>query len=50
MNFRRVWWQVIFRWYDLWVGFFYDRKNGILYFFPLPCIGIRFWLDPKGTK
>lgn len=23
-------------WYDAWVGFYYDRKNKVLYFCPLP--------------
>lgn len=32
--------QFIFRWYDLWVGFYWDRKKKYLYIFPLPCFGI----------
>jgi len=27
-------------WYDLWVGFFYDREYQRLYFCPLPCVVI----------
>jgi hypothetical protein len=30
----------IFAWYDLWVGFFYDKKKKWLYFFPVPMFGI----------
>lgn len=30
----------IFAWYDIWVGFFWDKKKHILYFFPVPCFGI----------
>jgi hypothetical protein len=33
---------IIFAWYDLWVGFFWDKKKKWLYFFPIPCIGIIF--------
>lgn len=36
----------IFRWYDLWVGFFIDRPARRLYFFPIPCIGLRIEWGP----
>jgi hypothetical protein len=29
-----------FRWYDLWVGFYWDRKTRTLYICPLPMIGV----------
>jgi len=31
-----------FRWYDLWVGFYFDEKNKSLYFCPLPMLGLKF--------
>lgn len=34
--------EPIFRWYDFYVGFYWDRDNSILYFFPIPMFGIRF--------
>lgn len=30
----------IVRWYDLWVGAFWDSSKHRLYLFPVPCIGI----------
>lgn len=42
-------WEIKFRWYDIWVGFYWDRKNKWLYICPFPCIAvvIKFdtWLD-----
>ena len=32
--------NLIFAWYDLWVGFFWDKKKRWLYFFPVPMVGI----------
>lgn len=32
--------KLIFAWYDLWVGFFWDRKSRKLYVFLVPTIGI----------
>lgn len=38
--------RVKFRWFDLWVGFYYDKKTGILHFCPVPTIAIEIqWLS-----
>lgn len=33
--------SVFFRWYDLWVGAYYDRTARVLYVCPVPCFGVR---------
>lgn len=34
--------SLYFRWYDLWVGCFYDTKKRVIYIQPLlPCFGIK---------
>ena len=35
-----------FAWYDLWVGFYYDRSRRRLYFCPIPMM--VFWMEVKG--
>lgn len=30
-----------FRWYDLWIGAYWDRKARSLYILPMPMFGIR---------
>lgn len=32
-----------FKWYDLWIGFYWDNKNKELYFCPIPCCVFKFY-------
>lgn len=32
--------RLFFRWYDLWVGAYWDRHAGVLYVCPLPTLGV----------
>jgi len=40
---RRLKIEPFFRWYDLWIGLFYDRKDHALYWCPIPCCGLKFY-------
>ena len=31
--------ELIFAWYDLWVGAYWDRTHRRLYVLPVPCVG-----------
>lgn len=35
----------LFRWYDFWIGAYYDRERCDLYILPLPMIGVRVHLS-----
>lgn len=43
--------KVVFRfiWYDIWIGIYIDRKNGRVYFCPLPCLCFCFY-DGSGER
>lgn len=36
--------QVIFKWFDFWIGIFYDQKKNWIYLLPIPMVGIIFKL------
>ena len=42
--------RLSFRWYDLWMGLYYDTTHGILYFCPLPMVVLEFQILPVELK
>jgi hypothetical protein len=39
--------SLFFAWYDFWIGFYYDRKDKILYISLLPCLVIKIYKEWK---
>lgn len=39
--------ELLFKWYDFWVGFFWDKEAHWLYFFPIPTLGIVLKFKPR---
>ena len=39
--------KIFFAWYDLWIGFYIDRKNKCLYICPLPTLVIKISQEEK---
>ncbi len=31
----------ILKWYDFWIGAYYDRKGRVLYVLPVPMLGLK---------
>lgn len=44
--FKKIGINLEFKWFDLWIGLFIDRKSKIYYFCPFPTIVISFWKMP----
>lgn len=42
--------ELMFAWYDIWVGVFIDKRKRIVYVFPLPMIGIKITLAKRGEQ
>jgi hypothetical protein len=40
----------LFAWYDIWIGFFWDKNKRWLYILPVPCVGIVVKFKPEETK
>jgi hypothetical protein len=39
--------NLIFAWYDLWIGAYWDKKQRRLYILPIPCVGVVIQFKPK---
>jgi hypothetical protein len=39
--------KIIFKWFDFWVGLFWDSNKEYLYIFPIPMLGIVFKFKTK---
>lgn len=42
--------QFLFAWYDLWIGFFYDKNKNWIYILPLPMMGIIIKFPERKVK
>lgn len=38
---HKIYINLFFRWYDLWIGLYIDKPNRTLYICPLPMIGLK---------
>lgn len=45
---RRMKVSLMFAWYDMWIGLFWDQKKQTLYLFPLPMIGMKIQITQRG--
>tara|TARA_R110002124_G_scaffold281430_1_gene455745 strand:+ start:95864 stop:96007 length:144 start_codon:yes stop_codon:yes gene_type:complete len=42
--------KLLFAWYDLWIGVFYDKNKNWLYILPVPMFGVILKFPPKKSK
>jgi len=42
--------EIIVAWYDIWVGFYWDREKRRLYYFPVPCLGLFIQMPAKQSE
>jgi len=35
--------KIIIKWFDFYIGFYYDKELKTLYFFPIHCIGLMIY-------
>jgi hypothetical protein len=43
-------WGWVAKWYDGWVGYYWDRKNRVLYLLPMPWFGISLAFPPVSSN
>lgn len=42
--------ELLFAWYDLWVGLYWDRKSRTLYALPIPMFGLKISFAPASPN
>jgi len=42
--------KLYFKWYDFWVGWYYDTENKALYLGYFPMLGVKIWWVPLVEK
>lgn len=40
--------ELMFRWYDLWIGAYWNRESRVLYILPLPMLGVKVSFAHRG--
>ena len=42
--------KIIFKWFDFWIGLFWDKKHKSLYLFPIPTVGVKIDMPIKCNR